>query len=114
MYYPPFEAAVAAGAASVMCGYNMINGSWGCGGPGALGCRCALCVGRRGGAAAAGVGGARRRGLRRLPAAVRRGGVGRVLLVHAQQTLPQRLLAVCTAAALAASARSRRSGAASA
>ena len=26
VYYPPFEAAVTAGVASVMCGYNKVNG----------------------------------------------------------------------------------------
>ncbi len=30
VYLPAFEAAVKAGVASVMCAYNMINGSWGC------------------------------------------------------------------------------------
>ena len=32
VYYPPFEAAVKAGAAAVMCSYNKVNGSWACGG----------------------------------------------------------------------------------
>ena len=31
VYYPPFEAAVRAGVASVMCGYNRINGTYACG-----------------------------------------------------------------------------------
>jgi beta-glucosidase len=30
IYLPAFEAAVKAGAASVMCAYNKINGSWAC------------------------------------------------------------------------------------
>ena len=30
IYLPPFEAAVRAGVASVMCGYNKVNGSWAC------------------------------------------------------------------------------------
>jgi beta-glucosidase len=30
IYLPPFEAAVKAGAASVMCAYNRINGPWAC------------------------------------------------------------------------------------
>ena len=30
MYYPPFEAAVGAGVASIMCGYNKINNIWAC------------------------------------------------------------------------------------
>jgi len=30
LYYPPFEAAIRAGAASVMCSYNKVNGSWAC------------------------------------------------------------------------------------
>ncbi|MEO8373156.1 MAG: glycoside hydrolase family 3 N-terminal domain-containing protein, partial [Candidatus Solibacter sp.] len=30
LYLPPFEAAVQAGVASVMCGYNKINGHWAC------------------------------------------------------------------------------------
>ena len=33
-YYPPFEAAVKAGVASVMCGYNRLNGTYVCGGAG--------------------------------------------------------------------------------
>ena len=32
VYYPPFEAAVRAGAASVMCSYNRIKGDFACGG----------------------------------------------------------------------------------
>ena len=31
VYYPPFEAAVEAGAAAVMCSYNLINGTHACG-----------------------------------------------------------------------------------
>ena len=31
VYYPPFEAAVRAGAAAVMCGYNKVNGTHACG-----------------------------------------------------------------------------------
>ena len=31
VYYPPFEAAIEAGVAAVMCSYNRINGSYGCG-----------------------------------------------------------------------------------
>lgn len=31
IYYPPFQAAVDAGVASVMCSYNKVNGSWACG-----------------------------------------------------------------------------------
>jgi beta-glucosidase len=31
IYLPPFEAAVRAGVASVMCGYNRVNGAWACG-----------------------------------------------------------------------------------
>jgi len=30
LYYPPFEAAVAAGAGSVMCSYNRVNGTYAC------------------------------------------------------------------------------------
>jgi beta-glucosidase len=33
LYLPPFEAAVKAGAASVMCAYNKINGDWACENP---------------------------------------------------------------------------------
>ena len=32
VYYTPFQAAIDAGAASMMCGYNRINGSFACGG----------------------------------------------------------------------------------
>ena len=31
VYYPPFEAAVRAGAASVMCSYNKVSGQYACG-----------------------------------------------------------------------------------
>ena len=31
IYYPPFEASVAAGVASIMCGYNRVNGTHACG-----------------------------------------------------------------------------------
>lgn len=31
VYYPPFEAAIGAGAAALMCAYNRINGSYACG-----------------------------------------------------------------------------------
>jgi len=31
MYYPQFEAAIQAGVAAIMCGYNMVNGLWNCG-----------------------------------------------------------------------------------
>ena len=31
VYYPPFAAAVSAGVASVMCGYNRVNGVHACG-----------------------------------------------------------------------------------
>ena len=31
VYYPPFEAAVEAGVAGVMCGYNLVNGTHACG-----------------------------------------------------------------------------------
>jgi len=31
IYLPPFEAAVRAGVASVMCAYNRVNGEWACG-----------------------------------------------------------------------------------
>ena len=30
LYYPAFEAAVAAGVGSVMCSYNLINGTYAC------------------------------------------------------------------------------------
>ena len=30
MYYPPFEGAIEAGVASVMCSYNKVNGNWSC------------------------------------------------------------------------------------
>src|SRR5581483_6973319 len=31
IYLPAFEAAVQAGVAAVMCGYNRVNGQWACG-----------------------------------------------------------------------------------
>lgn len=31
VYMPPFEAAVQAGAAAVMCSYNKVNGAYACG-----------------------------------------------------------------------------------
>ena len=31
LYYPAFEAAIAAGVGSMMCSYNRINGAWACG-----------------------------------------------------------------------------------
>jgi beta-glucosidase len=34
IYLPAFEAAAAAGVASVMCGYNRVNGAWSCGNAG--------------------------------------------------------------------------------
>ena len=34
VYMPPFKAAINAGVAGVMCGYNQYNGSWVCGGDG--------------------------------------------------------------------------------
>ena len=50
VYYPPFEAAIGAGAAALMCAYNRINGSYACGNShtlerhlrGALGDACTL------------------------------------------------------------------------
>ena len=30
LYYPPFEMAIAAGAGSVMCSYNLVNGTYSC------------------------------------------------------------------------------------
>mmetsp|Transcript_70862 Transcript_70862/g.219858 ORF Transcript_70862/g.219858 Transcript_70862/m.219858 type:complete len:709 (-) Transcript_70862:97-2223(-) len=36
LYYPPFEAAVAAGAGAVMCSYNKVNGTYACENPGIL------------------------------------------------------------------------------
>ena len=37
MYYPPFEGAIEAGVASVMCSYNKINNQWSCENPTTLG-----------------------------------------------------------------------------
>lgn len=37
MYYPPFEGAIEAGVASVMCSYNKINNEWSCENPTTLG-----------------------------------------------------------------------------
>lgn len=30
MYYPPFEGAIEAGVGSVMCSYNLVNGTYSC------------------------------------------------------------------------------------
>jgi beta-glucosidase len=30
LYYPPFEGAIEAGVASVMCSYNLVNGKHSC------------------------------------------------------------------------------------
>ena len=30
MYYPPFEGAIEADVASIMCSYNLVNGNWSC------------------------------------------------------------------------------------
>ena len=37
VYYPPFEAAISAGVASLMCSYNRINGTHACNNPHTLG-----------------------------------------------------------------------------
>lgn len=36
IYYPPFEGAIEAGVASMMCSFNRINGIWSCGDPDTL------------------------------------------------------------------------------
>ena len=36
LYYPPFEAAVGAGAVAVMCAHNRVNGTHACGSPSVL------------------------------------------------------------------------------
>eukprot|EP00971_Amphidinium_carterae_P275833 5473251-Amphidinium_carterae.1 len=33
LYYPPFEAGIAAGAGAVMCSYNRVNGTYACSNP---------------------------------------------------------------------------------